>query len=136
MKINDNEKVIATVERSKVMFAGVAVGAIILGLPCLALLPPIGLILIVVPIIEYLHYKKDTVILTDRNIHVSIGIVSKNTSTIPLRRINNIGFQQTMWGRMFNYGTIDFSSIGGAKVKWVKSPADFVAKIENAIGNA
>lgn len=79
------------------------------------------------------RYFCDEIVLTNQKVHASIGVIARDAMSIPLNRINNIGFSQGILGRIMDYGTIDFRSIGGTRYSYIANPELFKADIERAI---
>ncbi len=79
------------------------------------------------------RYFCDEIVLTNQKVHASIGVIARDAMSIPLNRINNIDFSQGILGRIMDYGTIDFRSIGGTRYSYIANPEQFKADIERAV---
>ena len=75
----------------------------------------------------------DEIILTNRQFYVRTGIIAREVISTPLRKINNVRFEQGIIARIFGFGalyvesaaTLGVSSYGGiANVAKVKSMID------------
>lgn len=54
------------------------------------------------------------------------GVFSNNSKESPLDKINNVSYQQTFWGRIFGYGTVQIQTaaeIGSTTYTMVQGPA-------------
>ena len=78
-----------------------------------------------------LHF--DEIILTNRQFYVRTGIIAREVISTPLRKINNVSFEQGIIARIFGFGilhvesaaTFGISSYGGiANVAKVKTMID------------
>jgi uncharacterized membrane protein YdbT with pleckstrin-like domain len=63
-------------------------------------------------VVKYLTWTYTHFVLTDRRVISRSGIVSKRGTEIPLERINNIDFRQSLLLRMIGAGDLDIESAG------------------------
>lgn len=74
---------------------------------------------------------------TDRRLIFKTGFIYRNTNEIPLAKVESISINQSIFGRVLNYG--DVSVVGsGATLqcfKTVTSPMIFKNSIDTAIAN-
>lgn len=76
---------------------------------------PLGLALLIwagFVVVKYLTWTYTHFVLTDRRVISRSGIVSKRGTEIPLERINNIDFHQSLLLRMIGAGDLDIESAG------------------------
>lgn len=141
MQINSNETVIAKAQKHWMFFSGpiFAIGFVVYVIGSsksddgaafwgLCFLCSVGWLLYRVA-----RYFCDEIVLTNQKLHSSIGVISRDAMSMPLNRINNIGFSQSIFGRLTGYGTIDFRSIGGTRYSYISNPELFKADIEQAV---
>lgn len=75
------------------------------------LLPAFGVgLLILVPIWIKIHSTELDV--TNKRILLKTGFISRSTVELNLRRLESIEVRQSVWGRMFHYGTVIISGTG------------------------
>lgn len=93
---------------------------------------------ILIPWLIYriLVYITDEFIITDQKIHFSHGIISKKADSIHMDKVNEIHYEQGVFGRMVGYGTMYIQS--GAmsaenKFKFIPNPAQVKGIIETAV---
>lgn len=104
-------------------------------LPALSILAYIGILWLPYRI---LNYCNDEFVITDKKIHLSHGIFSKNTVSIPLDKINDIQCSQGFFGRILGFGTIHIQSAAnniGHGFSYIANPENVKAVIENALVN-
>jgi hypothetical protein len=90
----------------------------------------VGIIGLISPLIKYFT---DEFVVTDQRIILKQGVFSIRYLRIPLNQISAVGFNQSGWGRIFDYGTIvSGSSAGSQEFKDVSSPRKF-EKIANRV---
>lgn len=59
-----------------------------------------------------------------------IGKAGKKQVNIPLKKINNIFVESSLWGKIFNYGTITITSnVGSISIKSVSNAKVFAKKL-------
>jgi len=91
-----------------VLWLGPASGASWLGWPLgIGLLVYAGFV-----VVKYLTWTYTHFVLTDRRVISRSGIVSKRGTEIPLERINNIDFSQSLLLRALGAGDLDIESAG------------------------
>ena len=80
----------------------------------------------------------DEIAVTNQKFHARIGLITKDVISTPLKNINNVTFQQGLFGRIFGYGTVNVHSaaLGGvSSFDHIKNPELAKASIEEAIAN-
>jgi uncharacterized membrane protein YdbT with pleckstrin-like domain len=63
-------------------------------------------------VVKYLTWTYTHFVLTDRRVISRSGIISKRGTEIPLERINNIDFAQSLFLRLLGAGDLDIESAG------------------------
>ncbi len=72
--------------------------------------------LIIPVIIAYIVAKNYLVTITEKKIIINSGIINKTSSEYAVAGITSIRVEQTMFGSIFNYGTVYISLAGNRKV--------------------
>ena len=95
----------------------------------LELLPLFGLGLIFL-IAAFIRYKTTELAITNKKIIAKFGFISRNTIELLLPKIESIQVNQSILGRLFNYGSIIASGAGNpqAPVPGIASPIEFRKK--------
>ncbi len=77
-------------------------------------------------------------VVTNKRIIAKIGIVEKQTAEIFLNKIESIGVDQNLRGRMMGYGTVTVRGTGGSIESFnrIADPFEFRRQIQEQIGNA
>jgi len=81
-----------------------------------------------VPVVfAYLRYNSIECALTNKRIIAKFGFVRRTTIDLDLRRTESIRLDQSILGRVFNYGSIVVSGAGNpqAPVPGISAPMDF-----------
>lgn len=78
------------------------------------LLHTTGLIITIVsalyPMFEYLNWKTNLWCITNLRVVDESGFFSRYSKESPLDKINNVEYDQSIWGRLFGYGNVDIQT--------------------------
>ncbi|MCC7547120.1 MAG: PH domain-containing protein [Burkholderiales bacterium] len=98
-------------------------GLILLGL---VLLPLFGLGLIFW-IAAYIRYKTTELAITSKRVIAKFGFISRSTVEININKVESLQVDQSMLGRLFNFGTLVISGAGNpqAPIPGISSPMEF-----------
>lgn len=75
-------------------------------------------------------------VITDRRVIIKLGIFHKRTAEIFLHKIESVGVDQTITGRLLGYGTITVHGTGGTSEEFetIAQPFEFRRQIQEQIG--
>jgi uncharacterized membrane protein YdbT with pleckstrin-like domain len=75
-------------------------------------------------------------VVTNKRVIVKLGIVHKRTSEIFLNKVETVGVDQTMCGRMLGFGTIAVRGTGGTTEEFhqLANPFEFRRQVQEQIG--
>ena len=90
------------------------------------LLPVFGLGLIFWGV-AYVRYKTTELAITNRRVIAKFGFISRKTVEINIAKVESIQVDQTVMGRMFNFGTVLISGAGDpqAPIAGISDPLAF-----------
>ena len=73
---------------------------------------------------------------TNRRVLIKTGMGSRRTLDLMLSRVESIGVEETMWGRMIGYGSVIVRGTGGTPEPFVKisHPQEFRRQVQQQIG--
>jgi uncharacterized membrane protein YdbT with pleckstrin-like domain len=100
--------------------------------------PYLSLFILVIPfwslLAAYLGWRCSEFAVTDKRVLIKTGIVSRHTLETLLTKVENIGVEQTLGGRLFNYGTLYVTGTGSTRETFpgIHAPLDFRKAIEAA----
>ena len=95
----------------------------------------ISLIPIAISVIKFFAWHNEVYAVTNDRIVQVEGILSRRVMDSSLQMVNDILLTQSLFGRMFNYGTIEIitgSDVGLNKLDALKAPIDFKRAILDA----
>lgn len=77
--------------------------------------------------IAYIKYKTTELAITNKRVIAKFGFISRRTVEINLNKVESIQVDQTIWGRLFNYGTLIISGAGTpqAPILGISDPMKF-----------
>lgn len=75
---------------------------------------------------RYISYKSSEFAVTNQRLMVKVGWIRRNTLELLLKKIEGVSVDQSILGRIFDFGNITVSGTGGAK-----SPFQRIAKPMN-----
>lgn len=99
----------------------------------------VALVLLLVPFIGGLHdflvwWNRQYIVTNRRVIQIS-GIFNKNVTDSSLEKVNDVKMEQTVLGRLFNYGDVEIltaSELGVNKFRIIGDPIHFKTAMMNA----
>jgi len=108
----------------------IVVGAAV-SLPLLAVLAIFPIIYFVV---RYLNWYNEQYIVTNRRVMEIRGIINKRVSDSSLEKVNDVILEQSILGRLLNFGTVEIitgSDIGANFFKTIAGPVHFKTEMLN-----
>ena len=102
--------------------AGIAGGALLI-------------VAILVAFPRYIRYATSEFAVTNKRVIVKVGLIYRKTLELVLAKVETIGVEQTIMGRIFNYGTIVVTGTGGTKepFKDIARPLDFREQVQSQL---
>lgn len=100
--------------------------------------PYLSLLILVIPLgvlfYSYLTWRCSEFAVTDKRVLIKTGIMSRHTLETILTKVENIGVEQSLWGRLFNFGTLYVTGTGSTREIFpgIHSPLEFRKAIEAA----
>lgn len=101
-----------------------------------------GAILLVIALVSLvvalLKRNATEMAVTDRRVIVKIGVAARRTFEILLSKVESIGVEETLMGRMLGYGTVVVRGTGGTPEPFdtVAHPLEFRKQVQQQIENS
>lgn len=70
----------------------------------------IVLIVAIYPLYEYVNYKSNLWCVTNLRVVDENGFFGRHSKESPLDKINNVEYDQSIWGRIFGFGDVDIQT--------------------------
>ena len=78
----------------------------------LAIVAVAAVVVIVLVLVPYLRWRTTHYVLTTHRLMTRVGILNHRGRDVPLNRINNAMYEQSVWERIINSGTLVVESAG------------------------
>jgi uncharacterized membrane protein YdbT with pleckstrin-like domain len=84
---------------------------------------------------RFIRYMSSEFAVTNKRVIVKVGFVQRQTLELVLAKVETIGVEQTVLGRMLNYGTIIITGTGGTKepFKDIANPIKFREQVQSQL---
>ena len=117
--------------------AGVAVLGLVLAVVVASwIVAAVFLVLaIVVAFPRYIRFVSSEFAVTNKRVIVKLGLVYRQTLELVLSKVETIGVEQSIMGRILNYGTIVVTGTGGTKepFKDIANPLEFRRRVQSQL---
>ena len=112
-----------TVHDYQYRYAGWYAGAALLGVALLIALPPA------------IRYLSSDFAVTDKRVLARMGILNRQSLETLLSKIEGIGVEQDLWGRVLGFGTITITGTGGTResIAGIPRPLEFRRHVQSQI---
>lgn len=92
----------------------------------------VGVVLLIPPLIKYFTSEYAV---TNKRVIVKLGLVQRDSSETLLSKVEAIAVDQTIPGRMLNFGTITITGTGGTKESFprIAQPMEFRRRVQAQI---
>ena len=93
---------------------------------------PLGVLLL---IFAFINYFSSEFGVTNKRVLIKTGFMGTHSFEMLLAKVEGIAVDQTLWQKIFNYGTIVISGSGGSKEKLpqIKGPFEFRRQVQEQI---
>jgi uncharacterized membrane protein YdbT with pleckstrin-like domain len=93
---------------------------------------PIIVIALVLALIQLIHSRSSEFAVTNRRVVIKTGVIRRHTLELLLPKVEGIGVDQTIIGRLLNLGTIVVIGTGGSKEEFAKiaNPLEFRHQVQ------
>ena len=86
----------------------------------------------------YVSYTSSEFAVTNKRLIIKVGWIQRRTLETMLSKVEAIGVDQTMFGRLFGFGTITVTGTGGTKEPFanIANPLDFRRQVQAQVSAA
>jgi uncharacterized membrane protein YdbT with pleckstrin-like domain len=84
---------------------------------------------------RFIRYATSEFAVTNKRVIFKLGLVNRHTLELVLAKLETIGVEQTIPGRIFNYGTIIVTGTGGTKEPFrdIADPLEFRKHVQSQL---
>jgi uncharacterized membrane protein YdbT with pleckstrin-like domain len=104
-----------------------------------AVAAPVGvfflLVALLVSLSRMIAYTTSEFAITDRRVVIKVGLIRRRTVELLLSKVETIGVDQSILGRIFNFGTIIVTGTGGTKEPFtgIADPLEFRKQVQSRL---
>ena len=83
------------------------------------------LLAVIYPLIEYVNWRNNIWCVTNMRVVDESGFFSRYSKESPLDKINNVEYDQSLWGRIIGYGGVDIQTaaeLGETRYEFIHHP--------------
>lgn len=90
------------------------------------------IVAVVVAFPRFIRYATSEFAVTNKRVIVKVGLIYRKTLELVLTKVETIGVEQTVFGRLLDYGTIIITGTGGTKEPFrdIASPLRFRENVQ------
>lgn len=94
--------------------------------PGILLIPFFGIGLVLL-LVAYIKYKTTELAVTNKRVIAKVGFISRETIELNLSKTESIQINQSLLGRIFNYGSLSINGTGSshAPISGIREPLEF-----------
>jgi uncharacterized membrane protein YdbT with pleckstrin-like domain len=108
LSLDPDEEIVWVGEPVKMSLAGTAILGVILTFFL------IGIVILLALPFSYLSIKNTDFVVTTKSLYVKKGVLSTNIETVDIDKIQNTEYNQSFWGKQFDFANIDISTAGSS----------------------
>ena len=114
-----------------------AIALVVVGLALLLLQPIVGAVVIALGLVlavpPWLERLTSEFGVTSKRVIIKVGLVQRRTLELLIRQVEAISVDQSLTGRIFNFGTITLSGTGGVRETFhnISNPLEFRRSIQS-----
>ncbi len=88
-------------------------------------------------LIIWIHYRCSEFGVTNQRVIVKEGFIKRNTIEVFLKRVESVKVNQSIWGRLLNFGTITVSGTGGVSdpFSMIRAPLEFKRQVQQQLAS-
>lgn len=89
-------------------------------------------------LIELIRHNSSEFGVTNMRVIIKTGVLSRTSMAMPLSKIESVEVEQSIWGRILDFGTIHITGTGTAtsKFDWLSRPGTFRKKMQLVTGES
>jgi uncharacterized membrane protein YdbT with pleckstrin-like domain len=97
-----------------------------------AIIAAIGVVLFIPP---WIRSASSEFAITNKRVLVKVGLVRRHSLELLLQKVEGIGVDQSVLGRVLGYGTITVSGVGGTKesFRMISNPLEFRRQVQASL---
>jgi len=97
----------------------------------------IGIIALVLFLPPWIKSNSSEFAITNKRVLIKVGLIRRHSLELLLQKVEGIGVDQSVLGRVLGYGTITVSGVGGTKEAFamISSPLEFRRQVQASLAS-
>jgi uncharacterized membrane protein YdbT with pleckstrin-like domain len=114
-----------------------AIAVVVVGLAVLVIQPLVGAIIVGIGLLmalpPWLQRTTSEFGVTSKRVIIKVGLIQRRTLELLIRQVEAISVEQSLTGRIFNFGTITLTGTGGVRETFhnIANPLEFRRNIQS-----
>jgi len=84
---------------------------------------------------SYLHLKNTDFLVSSKALYKKTGVLSRSVQRIKFGKVQNISYSQSLFGKVFDYGSIEISTAGGSGIEMRFNAVENPREIQDLINS-
>lgn len=95
----------------------------------------LGIIAFVLFLPQWIKASSSEFAITNKRVLIKVGLVRRHSLELLLQKVEGIGVDQGILGRIFGYGTITVAGVGGTKeaFRMISNPLEFRRQVQTSL---
>jgi uncharacterized membrane protein YdbT with pleckstrin-like domain len=95
----------------------------------------LGVIAFVLFLPQWIKTSSSEFAITNKRVLIKVGLVRRHSLELLLQKVEGIGVDQGILGRIFGYGTITVAGVGGTKeaFRMISNPLEFRRQVQTSL---
>ena len=84
--------------------------------------------------VQWIRCRTTLFVVTNRRVVMRAGVFTKSSMEMLNNKIEEVDVRQSLWGRIFNFGTVRLVGVGGSRepFSFIANPDAFRAAVQNS----
>lgn len=93
---------------------------------------------VIIGVERWIRFASSEFAVTDHRVLIKVGVIRRHSIELLLDKVEGIGVDQTLWGRILGYGTILVTGTGGTRESFhdIAGPMEFRRQVQARVGGA
>lgn len=91
---------------------------------------------LVIGIERWIRFSASEFAVTNRRVLIKVGVIRRHSVELLLEKVEGIGIEQSVAGRLLNFGSINVTGTGGTKETFheISAPLEFRKQVQAGVG--
>jgi uncharacterized membrane protein YdbT with pleckstrin-like domain len=91
---------------------------------------------LIIGVERWIRFSASEFAVTNRRVLIKVGVIRRHSVELLLEKVEGIGIEQSMTGRLLNFGSIIVTGTGGTKETFheISAPLEFRRQVQAGVG--